>query len=82
MISFVSTARHDAMLRYAWGGVGWGVISFVSTARHDVMLRYAWGGVGWGVISFVPKSKANAMVCCSSTFEVNNGDGNTLDPTC
>ena len=24
VISFVSTARHDAMLRYAWGGVGWG----------------------------------------------------------
>ena len=34
MISFVSTARHDAMLRYAWGGVGLGVISFVSTERH------------------------------------------------
>ena len=57
------------------------MISFVITARHDVMLRYAWGGVGLSVISFVPKSKANAMVCCSSTFEVNNGDGNTLAST-
>ena len=47
MILFVITARHDVMLRYAWGGVGWVVISFVSTARHDVMLRYAWGGVGY-----------------------------------
>ena len=26
VIPFVSTARHDAMLRYAWGGVGWVVI--------------------------------------------------------
>ena len=25
-ISFVSTARHDAMLRYAWGGVGCDII--------------------------------------------------------
>ena len=50
MISFVSTARHDAMQRYAWGGVGWVVISFVITARHDVMLRYAWGGVGSDII--------------------------------
>ena len=50
VISFVSTARHDAMLRYAWGGVGWGVISFVSTARHYAMLRYAWGGVGCDII--------------------------------
>ena len=41
VILFVSTARHDVMLRYTWGGVGWVVISFVSTARHDVMLRYA-----------------------------------------
>ena len=82
MISFVITARHDVMLRYAWGGVGCDMISFVSTARHDAMRRYAWGGVGCGVISFVPKSKANAMVCCSSTLEVKNGDGNTLDPTC
>ena len=32
--------------------------------------------------AFVPKSKANAMVCCSNTFEVTNGDGNTLASTC
>ena len=31
VIAFVTTARHDVMLRYA----------FVTTARHDVMLRYA-----------------------------------------
>ena len=50
MISFISTARHDAMLRFESGGVGWVVISFVSTARHDAMLRYAWGGVGCDII--------------------------------
>ena len=31
---------------------------------------------------FVPKSKENAMLCCSNTFEVTNGDGNTLASTC
>ena len=36
VIAFVTTARHDVMLRYA----------FVTTARHDGRLRYAWGGVG------------------------------------
>ena len=62
MISFVSTARHDLMLRYAWGGVGRVVISFVITARHDVMLRYAWGGVGWVVISFVSTARHDVML--------------------
>jgi len=33
VIAFVTTARHDVMLRYA----------FVTTARHDVRLRCAWG---------------------------------------
>ena len=99
--AFVTTARHDVRRRYAWGGVGWGgvgwgVIAFVTTARHDVMLRYAfvttarhdvrrryaWGGVGCDSIRHYCKSKANAMVCCSNTFEVTNGDGNTLASTC
>ena len=45
MISFVSTARHDAMLRYAWGGVGCDIIESV---LQDMMRCYATHGVGWG----------------------------------
>ena len=31
------------MLRYSWGGVGWGCVL-------PWMLRYSWGGVGWGCV--------------------------------
>ena len=73
-----SSVLQDMMRCYASHGVGvgWGVISFVSTARHDAVSMAT--GNWWKSqfqTAFVPKSKANAMVCCSSTFEVNNGDG-------
>ena len=70
VISFVSTARHDAMQRYAWGGVGCGVISFVSTARHDAMLRSH--GVGWGGVWY-HSSVLQDMMRCYATHGVGLG---------
>ena len=42
------------MLRYSWGGVGWGCVHVPSTCTLVMhtpwMLRYSWGGVGWGCV--------------------------------
>ena len=50
MISFVSTARHDAMLRYASGGAGCDIIRQYCKTWCDVTLRMGWGGVGCDII--------------------------------
>ena len=52
VIAFVTTARHDVMLRYA----------FVTTARHDGRLRYAWGGVGCDSIRHYCKTWCDATL--------------------
>ena len=45
VIAFVTTARHDVMLRYAFVSTHDVMLryAFVSTARHDERLRYATG---------------------------------------
>ena len=43
VISFVSTARHDAMLRYAWGGVGCDIIRHYCKTWCDSTLCMGWG---------------------------------------
>ena len=75
VIAFVTTARYDVMLRYAFVSTGCGHTLAASMATGK------WCKSQFQT-AFVPKSKANAMVCCSNTFEVTNGDGNTLASTC
>ena len=71
VIAFVTTARHDVMLRYAFVTTARHDVrrryAFVTTARHDVRRRYAWGGVGWGgvgwgVIAFVTTARHDVML--------------------
>ena len=59
VIAFVSTARHDVMLRYA----------FVTTARHEGKLRYAWGGVGWGGVG-CDSIRHYCKIWCDATLRI------------
>ena len=44
------------MLRWWWGGVGWGMLTFVWTCWGSWCYAddgVGWGGVGWGMLTFV-----------------------------
>ena len=79
VISFVSTARHDAMLRYAWGGVGCDIIRQhcktwcdATSILQDMMWCYATHGVGWGGVWY-HSSVLQDMMRCYATHGVGLG---------